>query len=166
MSADDFSSAFQKQLAVPPSKLPSAHDIAGQVIARDQRRVIVLAVLSVVFWLLGAAGIMLLVIDLNEFVMGVRLNHAAERMDAQGERAAGKGPWDVNLGTDPFHHAFPLLIVGVAALPLAALATVLLIFTSRRATMNRINMSLAQICEQLKIMNRSPGGESKPPDSE
>jgi hypothetical protein len=163
MTADDFNSAFQKQLTGPPSKLPSAHNIAEQVIARDQRRVIVLAVLSVVFWLLGAAGIMLLVIDLNEFVMGVRLNHVAERPDGQGEPATR--PWNVNLGTDPFHHAFPLLIVGVAALPLAALSTVLLIFTSRRATMNRINMSLAQICEQLKIMNRLPGGEGKPPDS-
>jgi ABC-type Fe3+ transport system permease subunit len=165
MSEENFNSAFQRHLASQPSKLPSAHDIAGQVIARDQRRVIVLAVLSVVLWLLGAAGIMLLVIDLNEFVMGVRLSHAAERREAQGEPVAGKGPWEVNLGTDPFHHAFPLLIVGVGALPLAAVCTVLLIFTSRRATMNRINMSLAQICEQLKIMNRSPQGEGKPPDS-
>jgi hypothetical protein len=164
MTADDFTAEFQKQMAGQASKLPSAHDIAGQVIARDQRRVVVLAALSVILWLLGAAGIMLLLVDLNDFVMGVRLNHAAQRLEAQDEPIAAKGPWEVNLGTDPFHHAFPLLTVGVAALPLAALSTVLLIFTSRRATMNRINMSLAQICEQLKTMNRSPESE-KPPDS-
>jgi hypothetical protein len=162
MTADEFKSELQKQMAGP---LPSTYDIAKQVIARDQRRVIILAVLSVIFWLLGAAGIMLLLIDLNEFVMGVRLNHAAQRIEAQREPPAGQGPWDLNLGTDPFHHAFPLLVVGVAAFPLAALSTVLLIFTSRRAAMNRINMSLAQIGEQLKLMNRSSEGERKPPGS-
>ena len=160
MTADGFNSAFQEQMAGP---LPSTHDIAKQVIARDQRRVVILAMLSVIFWLLGAAGMLLLVIDLNEFVMGVRLNHAAQRIETQGKPAADNEPWDLNLGTDPFHHAFPLLVVGVVALPLAALSTVLLIFTSRRAAMNRINMSLAQIGEQLKLMNRADLLKSESP---
>jgi len=164
MTADDFNSALQEQMAGPLPPLPSTHDIAKQVIARDQRRVIILAVLSVIFWLLGAAGMMLLVIDLNAFVMGVRLNHAADRLEAQGEPVSERDRWNANLGTDSFHHAFPLLIIGVAALPLAAFSTVLLIFTSRRATMNRINISLAQIGEQLKLMNR-PAGAKQPPDS-
>ena len=69
MTADGFNSAFQEQMAGP---LPSTHDIAKQVIARDQRRVVILATLSVIFWLLGAAGMLLLVIDLNEFVMLIR----------------------------------------------------------------------------------------------
>jgi len=164
MTADDFHSAFQEQMAGPLPPLPSTHEIARQVMGGDQRRVVILALLSVLLWLLGAAGMMLLLVDLNEFVMGVRLNHAAGRMEAQEDQAAAKDQWNVNLGTDPFHHAFPLLLVGVAALPLAALSTVLLIFISRRATMNRINMSLAQICDQLKPMSRPADTAKKPPE--
>lgn len=52
-------------------------------------------------------------------------------------------------------------MVAVPALLLVALGTVWLVFSSRRATLNQIQVSLAEISEQLRPM-RQPAG---PPGS-
>jgi hypothetical protein len=146
--------------------LPSAHEIALEVVRRDQRRTRFLAAVCLLLWVLGAAGMLLLVVGLNEFVMGVRLNNtrlsyrpSAQRDteqsgDANAPRDDGRIVWDD--GTSLLHHTLPLIDGSLAALLLAALTTVWLIFSSRRTTLNRINISLAQISEQLKQLRRSP----------
>jgi hypothetical protein len=55
------------------------------------------------------------------------------------------------------HHSLEACMLAVPALLLAALGTVWLVFSSRRATLNQINLSLAEISEQLRQL-RPPGG--------
>jgi hypothetical protein len=59
------------------------------------------------------------------------------------------------------HHSLEACMVAVPALLLVALGTVWLVFSSRRATLNQIQVSLAEISEQLRPM-RQPAG---PPGS-
>ena len=49
----------------------------------------------------------------------------------------------------------PLLVTSVVAMTLAALCTVLPVFTSRRVTLRRINLTLAEISEQLALLWKS-----------
>ena len=166
----DFNSALPDQIGTPLSPLPSANAIAAEIVRRDQRRTRFLAVLCLVFWILGAAGMALLVTGINEFVMGVRLRDfrrtaaaaeqpGAARQQSNNAAADNRAPpgdrepyWDD--GTSLLHHSLPYIDGSLVALLLAAISTVLLVFSSRRTTLNRINISLAQISEQLKQMAR------------
>jgi hypothetical protein len=184
----EFTSAFQNLVEKPMPPLPGAHEIAMEGVRRDQRRTRFLAVLCLVLWVLGAAGMALLVTGLNQFVMGARLNNfrvAAPRAESvstptNNDRAADRDTTDEQRkqtpasrqagrddqvmvwddGTSLLHHSLPLIDGSLVALLLAAFSTVLLVFSSRRTTLNRINISLAQICEQLKQMSRTPPGEA------
>jgi hypothetical protein len=60
-------------------------------------------------------------------------------------------------GTSFIHHSIPYLAGSAAALMLAALCTVRLIVCTRRATLNRINLSLAQLSESLRQIRRQMG---------
>jgi hypothetical protein len=62
-------------------------------------------------------------------------------------------------GTTLIHHSMPYIGASIVALMIAALLTVLLIFSSRRATLSRINISLIQISEELRQMRQNPGQE-------
>jgi hypothetical protein len=154
MTQNDFNSAF-KSLAMsqlPPA--PDAHQLAMQLIHRDRRRFRFLAFFSVFFWLLATAGMLLLVYGLNRFVIFIRISQGmpwSSGATTQGSEA----PRDMMFwGTDAIHHGMPFIAGAVAAFMLAALCTVLLIFSSRQATLNRINLSLAQLAEQVKQMNK------------
>ena len=155
---------------------------------RDQRRTRLLAILCLALWVAAVAGLVLMVMGLNEFLMGVRLGKARRFMqppvesssdtakttsqqqsDSSSEAAKDgsgneqppsgsptSGPplyWDD--GTGLFHHTLPLIIGSMIVLLLAGATTVLLIFSSRRTTLTRINLTLAQIAEQLKALSRS-----------
>ncbi|HTQ39333.1 MAG TPA: hypothetical protein VMJ32_09905 [Pirellulales bacterium] len=202
MSPGDFSAAFQNQLAAPFSPMPSAHDIAAEIVRRDHSRIRWLAVLCLLLWIVGAAGMGLLVYGLNQFVMGVRLNNTREFLELKSQQTdqpatADKAHDDLaslNLnarssppqqtsdtqfqpsgdsslaqkvdqaharmlsdGTDLFHHALPYIDAALVCLFLAALCTVWLVFASRRTTLNRINISLAQISEQLRQLAKPTG---------
>jgi type II secretory pathway pseudopilin PulG len=58
-------------------------------------------------------------------------------------------------GTEPLHHGLWVVAGAIVSLLLAALFTVLLVFSSRRATLRQINVSLMEISEQLKQLRRS-----------
>ncbi len=58
-------------------------------------------------------------------------------------------------GTDLLHHSLPYIDGALAALLLAAISTVWLVFASRRTTLNRINLSLAQIAEEIRQQRES-----------
>jgi hypothetical protein len=177
MTFGDFNSAFQNQF-VSPLSAPSAHDIATEIIYRDQQRAHWLAGLCLLLWIVGAAGMGLLVYGLNEFVMGVRLSDAQKYLAAKSLQDAGvdshSGGSDspkqtadklfnnlLNDGTSFFHHALPYIDGALICLLLAALCTVWLVFVSRRTTLNRINISLAQISEQLRQFGKTSPGEAK-----
>ena len=154
MTPDDFNSAF---LAAAGRQLPFApHDpryIAHEILRRDGWRTRILAGLSLLFWLLAGAGMLLLVYGLDRFVIFVRISDfpSGGQRGPASTQAWHAAPQDRMLwGTSLIHHSLPYVAGSIVALMLAALFTVLLIFSSRRATLNRINISLMQISEQLK----------------
>jgi hypothetical protein len=105
---------------------------------------------------------LLLVIGLNRLVIFIRIADSAPQHSAvqtSGEKTENSEPQPPHIserevqmldGTSLIHHSLPLVGGSVIALLLAALFTVLLVFSSRHATLNRINISLAQMAEQLK----------------
>jgi hypothetical protein len=159
VTPNDFRSAFEVLVTgeLPPA-LNDPYFIVRQIVRRDQRRTRVLAVLCLFFWLLGAAGMLVLVLGLNRLVIFLRI--------ADGLPWSFNGPSDsispaqeqLFWGTNMIHHAMPFIEVSIIALALAALFTVLLVFSSWKTTLNRINFSVAQIAEQLK--QTSASGES------
>ncbi len=182
----DFSPASHDQTAGSNLTLPSAHQIATDIVRRDQRRTRLLAILCLALWVAAVAGLVLMVIGVNEFLMGVRLGNArrfiqpavqsdSDTMKTSSQQQREPSPeaakdgsddgqpptngsrlyWDD--GTNLFHHTLPVIIGSVIFLFLAGATTVLLIFSSRRTTLTRINLSLAQIAEQLKALSASPG---------
>jgi hypothetical protein len=177
MTFGDFNSAFQNQFASPLSA-PSPHDIAVEIVQRDQQHIRVLAVFCLLLWMVGASGIGLLVYGLNDFVMGVRLSDAQKYLSAKAQQDAGVDSHSgggnssnqsadklfnnlLNDGTSLFHHSLPYIDGALICLLLAALCTVWLVFASRRTTLNRINISLAQISEQLRQMGKALPADSK-----
>jgi hypothetical protein len=180
MNPNYFSANFQKltDAQLPPP--PSSHEIAMSLVRRDQRRTWVLAALSLVLWIVGTAGMLLLVIGLSRLVIFIRVADVTPKPPAKqtlnSQAASDRQPPttisdrdDKMLqGTSLIHHSLPLIGGSVVALLLAAMFTVLLIFSSRRATLNRINISLAQIAEQLKLLmeqrNSRGGGSTNPPN--
>jgi hypothetical protein len=184
MTMNDFSSTLYDQTTNPSLPLPSAHEIATDIVRRDQRRIRLLAILCLLLWVAAVAGMVLMVVGLNEFLMGVRLGNARRFIqpavqsdsdtmksfsqperepsseaakDGSGDRQPPTGGpriyWDD--GTGLFHHTLPVIIGSMIFLFLAGATTVLLIFSSRRTTLTRINLNLAQIAEQLKALSRS-----------
>jgi hypothetical protein len=63
-------------------------------------------------------------------------------------------------GTQLLHQSIWYIAGSVAALFLAALCTVLLVITSRRATLRQINLSLMELSEQLKQLRQAAPPES------
>jgi hypothetical protein len=171
MSPGDFSTAFRNQMDTPFSPMLNPHDMAAEIVFRDQQRIHGLAMLCLLLWIVGAVGMGLLVYGLNEFVMGVRLSDAQKYLTAKTLQDAGVGAHAsggdstnpsastllnnlVNDGTSFFHHTLPYIDAGLVCLLLAAFCTVWLVFASRRTTLNRINISLAQISEQLRQLGK------------
>jgi hypothetical protein len=129
MTEHDFNAAFKDvatQAARTSSQEPS--ELVEQLMRRDQTRTRFLAGASLFCWLISAAGMILLVDGLNRFIIGVRIGRDETAL---------------------LHHSMPFLAASILALLLAALFTVLLIFSSRQATMNRINVSLARISREF-----------------
>jgi len=156
MTQPDFGSSFRNLLNEP---LPPARDprqIAFDLFRRDQARTRMLAFLSIVCWLVGTSGIFLLAFALNRLVIDVRVHPF--RVADSGVAHEMSNDVFIARDIDQIHHSLPFVEGSVVALMLAALFTVALIFSSRTATLNRINISLMQISGQLAGMRTdSPG---------
>jgi hypothetical protein len=161
MTQGDFNLAFQSilatQLPLPPS---DPQQIAQEIMRRDRWRTRILAWLCILFWLLGSSGMMLLVYALNRLVIFLRIApglpwnaslQAASQPAFPPSAARGISDW----GTQLIHHSTPYIEASVVCLMLAAIFTVMLIFSSRKATLNRITLSLMQISEQLRQLRSS-----------
>ncbi len=132
---------------------PDPRQIAIQAFRQNQFRTRLYAGLSLFFWFLGLAGMLLLIYGLNELVIFIRIadwNSASPPRPGTGELSR----WEEQMlwGTDLIHHSMPWLAASVVCLMLAALFTVLLIFSSRQTALKRINISLMQLSEQIKQM--------------
>ena len=126
-----------------------ASEVARAAIQRDRRRVRTLSVATILLWLLSGAGILVFhfgfliffLPKINELLTRPEESHATRQW-------ADVIYWYARLSQ-------PVVSISVAAMVLAASCTVMLIFASRRATLRQVNLSLAQICEQLKL--QAPG---------
>ena len=162
MTHDNFSSSLQDLVARQLRHAPHEPQyIANEMLRRDRWRTRILAFLSLLFWLAGTAGMMVLVYGLNRFIIFMRISGAFPRSPAFHAGAATQ-PDAIRLneasrdlsdwGTLFIHHSMPYVGGSIIALLLAALFTVMLIFSSRQATLNRINISLMQLSEQLRLL--------------
>jgi hypothetical protein len=132
----------------PAPAVPDPRQLTRKILEGDQRRVRLLADLAILFWILTTAGI----VCFRPFYVLV----VAPRLQAyQAGRAQLKNDWDdwAIAGDWPSYW----ILACVIALLLAALSTVLLIITSRRATLRQINASLVVISEQLRQLQSSKG---------
>jgi hypothetical protein len=163
MSPNDFRSAFEGMAAgeLPPPSDPSF--IARAILRRDQRRVRIMAGISLFFWLLGAAGMLVLVLGLDRLVIFLRIADGLPWSFRGNRHSISADQEQMFWGTNLIHHGMPFIEVSIIALALAALFTVLLVFMSWKTTLNRINSSLARIAEELRQTSVAGGAGAVPP---
>lgn len=149
MSNHDLGDALLKLDLTPPA-VPDNVQVK-QIVEADHRRVRWLTRLTVSLWVLAALG------AIGIFVGG----GFVFPMIAKALRQVGEGSMDQP--NTPFLMLAKLtamcLVFGslsFCVLVAAGLATVVLVFRSRRATLRQINANLLQISEQLKKLTPSP----------
>jgi hypothetical protein len=155
MSEQDLVRALQELVArhAPP---PEPRRVSAEVIARDRWRVGLLAGLTALLWVGGIAGVLWMVFCFNQFIISYSGADPPEIHALHPDRdvrAIRMGEFAAKMH---LHHSLEVCEAAVPALLLAALGTVWLVFTSRRATLNQINLSLAEISEQLRQMRQPP----------
>jgi hypothetical protein len=143
---------------------PDPRQLAREIIRRDRRRLRLLACLTVLLWLLAAAGLTVLVLSLHWYIRSVRIAEvtgwAAQKSQQQAPLANNtpappqQRQW---LETDLLHHSIPYILGSIGALVLAAFCTVALILASRRTALRQVNAALLEISEQLKRLGRAEG---------
>jgi hypothetical protein len=133
-----------------------AQQMTRRILTRDRRRVVLLTALTLALWLLALVLVATAMIAFGLILpQQVKLNQeVAEKRLTLEERDAIQR---VHLmGTQK---VLVLIGLGVTILGLAALATVLLVLASRRATLRQINAQLVVISEQLKNLRYPPEGK-------
>jgi hypothetical protein len=159
MSEQELIRALQELVArhSPPLE---ARRLSAEVVARDRWRVGVLAGLTALLWVGGIAGVLYMIFCFNRFIVAYsgadpkELRALRTQLDDDPSKM-----WEFHAKME-LHHSLEACMAAVPALLLAALGTVWLVFSSRRATLNQINLSLAEISEQLRQL-RQP---AQPPD--
>lgn len=156
MTEQELIQAMRELIAKASSDAPDPRLLAREISRDDQRRIRWLAGLSILFWLLASAGLVLLCIGLDRFIIYVRIQDYYPLVpDAPPvlDLKTGKN-WEREKqmlhGTSLIHHTIWIVAGSVGSLFLAALCTVLLVTTSRRATLRQINLSLMQLAEQVR----------------
>lgn len=170
MTEQELIVALRELIAKASADAPDSRLLAREISWRDQQRIRLLASLSIFFWLLAAVGLVLLCIGLNNFLMYVRLADINQRIASDMQKRAGdkeqhnaKPSVSDSIareldrdfrervhGTQLLHKSIWFVAGSVGALFLAALCTVLLVITSRRATLRQINLSLMDLSEQVR----------------
>jgi hypothetical protein len=139
-----------QELIARQARPTEARQLSSMIIARDRWRVRLLAGFTALLWLGGIAGVLYMVFWFNRFIIAYS---PAPRRDLDSMGAV--------LASDEFHakmelhHSLEACQAAVPVLLLAALCTVWLVFSSRRATLNQINLSLAEISETLRELRRA-----------
>jgi hypothetical protein len=137
-----------QELIVRHSPPTEPRRLSSEVIARDRWRIGLLAGFTALLWLGGIAGVLYMVFCFNGFIV-------AYSASVPGGGESWRTDWEFHTKME-LHHSLEAWMAAVPALLLAGLGTVWLVFSSRRATLNQINLSLVEISEQLRQM-RPPG---------
>jgi hypothetical protein len=161
MSEQELIRALQEVIArhSPPAE---PRRLSTEVISRDRWQVGLLAGVTALLWLGGIAGVLYMVFCFNRFIVAYSWADLPERGLLQTPRDADMRKLREFETKMELHHSLEACMVALPALLLAALGTVWLVLTSRRATLNQINQSLAVISDQLRQMRqlaRPPEGE-------
>jgi hypothetical protein len=151
MSDQELVRALQELMArqAPPVE---SRRLSSELIASDRWRVGLLAGLTALLWLGGIAGVLYMIFWFNRFIVAYS-PYDADRPEPWRTEALFHAKMEL-------HHSLEACMAAVPALLLAALGTVWLVFSSRRATLNQINLSLAEISEQLRQMRQT----ARPPE--
>jgi hypothetical protein len=153
MSDQELIRALQELVArsAPPSE---SRRFSAEIISRDRWRIGLLASVTALLWLGGIAGVLYMIFCFNRYIIAT----SPPSQDVT---------WWLDLHTGDtihrkmeLHHSLEACLVAVPALLLAALGTVWLVLSSRRATLNQINISLAEISDQLRQMRQ----QARPPE--
>jgi hypothetical protein len=154
MGEQELARALQELVArhAPP---PEPRRLSSELIARDRWRVRLLAGLTALLWLGGMAGVLYMIVWFNRFIIAYAPASSADAGDVAAWRVGEQFHAKMEL-----HHSLEACLAAVPALLLAALGTVWLVFSSRRATLNQISLSLAEISDQLRQMRRP----ARPPE--
>jgi ABC-type phosphate/phosphonate transport system permease subunit len=155
VSNKELGEALLKSDASGTSAALDPRQLAEQVLRRDRRRVRLLTGLTLLLWLLAAAGIGLV-------LYGFYWHWVPKQMQLMKHTAEGVVDPDTRVRVEQFHldvvaKAVAVMAISVAILGVATLCTVLLIFASRRATLRQVNASLLEISEQLSQLRQGPG---------
>ena len=140
MNDKEFGKALLSLDTTPQPSDIDPRQMARNVVARDRRRVRVLAGLSAFFWMVATSGIVWLAM-LYFFMVEPRLKAYA---NGNAQIADDWNDW-ARAGDK----AATVFIVCLFSLLLAALSTVLLVMLSRNATLRQINVSLMELSERL-----------------
>ncbi|HEX5104936.1 MAG TPA: hypothetical protein VFV87_14045 [Pirellulaceae bacterium] len=158
MSENDLGRAL---LSLDPDKVADASDVRQQtrrILDQDRRRVWWLTALTVFLW----ATALLMVIGML-IAFGLVFPWQAKLRDPA--RIAQLPPQVLQEAQSQAQIAFQMVTVGVTCsvgiLAMAALATILLVLATRRATLRQINASLLEISQQLKELRDSPAPTRK-----
>jgi hypothetical protein len=157
MSEQELIRALQQLVAqhAPPAE---SRRLSADVIARDRWQIAFLAGLTGLLWLGGIAGVLYMVFCFNRFIIAYSGADPEElRKLHTRQEVEERKMWEFEAKIE-LHHSLEACLVAVPALLAAALGTVCLVFWSRRATLNQINLSLAEISEQLRQLRPPPNG--------
>jgi hypothetical protein len=170
MTEQELILALRELIAKASTDSPDPRLVAREINRGAQLQIRWLAGLSIFFWLLAAAGLVILCIGLNSFLMYVRLaqpiqvqasdiqkqtsdrdQHDSKALSSDSiARQLDRDRRERAYGTQLLHKSIWFIAGSVGALFLAALCTVLLVTTSRRATLRQINLSLMELSEQVR----------------
>ena len=148
MTENDLRKALLGLDAAAIASAPDARQITGRVLARDRRRVRLLAAITIVLWVTAALGIVLVLCAL------LSVRPAVLQTMTRGTSADDRGRFE-HVRLMILEKSTAVVAISVAVLSLAALGTVLLVFAAHAATIRRVNATLVEISEQLKQLRRA-----------
>jgi hypothetical protein len=155
MSEQELIRALQDLISRHSPPVP-AHELSLELRSRDRWRVGLLAASAALLWLGGITGVLYMVFWFNRFIILYSPEHSETRtvssMSEDFDRWRAREEFHAKM---ELHHSLEACMVAVPVLLLAALCTVWLVFSSRRATLNQINVSLAEIARELQEMRQA-----------
>ena len=150
MPDKDLGKALLKLDLTPPDA--AAHVQLDRIVEDDRRRMQWLARIAVALWILAAVGILSIAIG-SGFVFPA----IAKALNERGQEEAAAEVHFLMLAK----LTAACIVIGslsFVVLVAAGLATVVLVYRSRRVTLRQINANLLQISEQLKGLGKVAGG--------
>jgi hypothetical protein len=153
MSEKELGKALLNLDALALAGVPDARQQTWQVLERDRRRVRRLTQLTVAVWVLAMLLTLgVLVVFGFLFPQYALLVHGVE----QGKLTQAQGQEMLRLYLMGLQKNLLVMALALAALALAAICTVRLVFAARLATLRQLNASLIEIAEQLKRLRPAP----------